>query len=49
MKTGQTTLRSEWLASTNRIGTLLIGGLVVLFVLGGPGALLDAVRVVGVA
>jgi len=50
MKTGQTTLRSaERIARNNGIGTLLVGWLVVIFVLGGHGALYDAYRVVGVA
>ena len=50
MKTGQPTLRSlERIARGNGIGTLLVGGLVVIFVLGGHGALYDAFRVVGVS
>ena len=50
MKTGQTTLKSvERIARNNGIGTLLVGGLVVIFVLGGHGTLYDALRVVGVA
>ena len=49
MKTGQTTLRSFGrIARTNGIGTLLVGGLVVIFVLRGHDALYNALRMVGV-
>lgn len=50
MKTGQTTLRSvERIARYNGIGTLLVGGLVVIFILGRHGAFYDAFRAVWVA
>jgi len=49
MKTGQTTLRSfERITRTNGLGTLLVGGLVVILVLRGHDALFNAFRVVGV-
>jgi hypothetical protein len=45
MKTGQTTLRSfERIARSRGLSTLLVGGLLVIFVLGGHGALYDAFR-----
>lgn len=50
MKTGQTTLRSiERIAHTNGLGTLLVGGLVVIFVLRRHDALYEAFRAVGVS
>jgi hypothetical protein len=50
MKTGQTTLRSfEWITRNNGLGTLLVGGLVVIFVLRGHGGLYEAFRAVGVS
>jgi hypothetical protein len=48
MKTGQTTLRSfERVARTSGLGTLLVGGLVVIFLLREHDALFNAFRVVG--
>jgi hypothetical protein len=49
MKTELTTLRSfERIAHSHGFGTLLVGALLVIFYLGGHGALYNAYRVAGV-